>query len=166
MPAYRNVRLCEKDCMCLYVCPTGATNTENSIIDVTKCIPGCMECVKACPSGAISMIPLKYPPPQAKADVVIAAQRALGYSKLLQEGIANAVAASADSAVSAVARQLAKAVSLSNRRMAEDLMRESGYLLPQSAEVRTLLESMREDKNPDFPKNEVELLLTQLQKTA
>ena len=31
--AVRNLRLCTKDCMCLYVCPTGATDTENSIID-------------------------------------------------------------------------------------------------------------------------------------
>ena len=32
--AVRNLRLCTKDCLCLYVCPTGATDTENSIIDV------------------------------------------------------------------------------------------------------------------------------------
>ena len=31
--AVRNLRLCTKDCLCLYVCPTGATDTENSIID-------------------------------------------------------------------------------------------------------------------------------------
>ena len=34
--AVRNLRLCTKDCMCLYVCPTGATDTEDSIIDVKK----------------------------------------------------------------------------------------------------------------------------------
>lgn len=28
--AVRNIRLCTKDCLCLYVCPTGATDTENS----------------------------------------------------------------------------------------------------------------------------------------
>lgn len=39
--AVRNLRLCTKECLCLYVCPTGATDTENSIIDVDKCI-GCM----------------------------------------------------------------------------------------------------------------------------
>ena len=27
-----NIRLCTKDCLCLYVCPTGATDTEDSII--------------------------------------------------------------------------------------------------------------------------------------
>ena len=34
--AVRNLRLCTKDCLCLYVCPVGATDTENSIIDVIK----------------------------------------------------------------------------------------------------------------------------------
>ena len=35
--AVRNVRKCEKDCLCLYVCPTGASDTENSVIDAEKC---------------------------------------------------------------------------------------------------------------------------------
>ena len=26
--AVRNLRLCTKDCLCLYVCPTGATDTR------------------------------------------------------------------------------------------------------------------------------------------
>ena len=34
--AVRNLRLCTKDCLCLYVCPTGASDTENSIIDRKK----------------------------------------------------------------------------------------------------------------------------------
>ena len=51
--AVRNVRLCEKDCLCLYVCPTGASDTENSVIDTEKCI-GCSSCMRiGCP--AISM---------------------------------------------------------------------------------------------------------------
>ena len=53
--AVRNLRLCTKDCLCLYVCPTGATDTENSIIDTEKCI-GCGACAEACPSAAISMV--------------------------------------------------------------------------------------------------------------
>ena len=44
--AVRNLRLCTKDCLCLYVCPTGATDTENSIIDVDKCL-GCGICADA-----------------------------------------------------------------------------------------------------------------------
>ena len=69
--AVRNLRLCTKDCLCLYVCPTGATDTENSIIDVNKCL-GCGVCAGACPSGAISMVPVEYPPQQKKAEQVIA----------------------------------------------------------------------------------------------
>ena len=162
MPAFRNIRNCEKDCMCLYVWPSGATDTENSIIDVTKCIPGCMACVTACPSGAISMLPDKYPPQQPKKDAVIATQRALGISKVKQENIAGAVAASSDSAVT---RQFAGAIALSSRRMAEDILRESGYLLPQSAEVRELIELMLEKAAPDFPKDAAELLLGKLKKS-
>jgi len=144
--------------MCLYVCPTGATNTENSIIDVDKCT-GCMACVQACPSGAISMVPDTYPPQQPKADGVIAAQRALGYSKVQQEMIAAAVAASA---TSPAAKQFAGAIAKSNLRMAEDILRESGYMLPQSDEVRELLQAMLENAAADFPKGAAELLLAQL----
>jgi len=163
MPAFRNIRLCEKDCICLYVCPTGATDTENSIIDVTKCVPGCMECVNACPSGAISMVPCSYPPPQPKTDTVIAAQRALGLSKVQQQQIAQNIAADSGSAVT---RQFAKAIEISNLRMAEDILRESGYLLPQSDEVRELLETMLENAAADFPREAAELLLNQLKKTT
>ena len=42
MVAVRNIDLCSKDCLCLYVCPNGATDTENSIIDVDKCTGGGM----------------------------------------------------------------------------------------------------------------------------
>ena len=44
--AVRNLRLCTKDCLCLYVCPTGASDTEDSIIDVKTCI-GCGTCAAA-----------------------------------------------------------------------------------------------------------------------
>ena len=159
MPAYRNVRLCSKDCMCLYVCPTGATDTENSIIDVAKCTPGCMACVYSCPSGAISMVPGEYPPQQPKSEAVVEAQRALGLSKVRQERIAEAIAASANSAVK---KQFAEAVAKSNRLMAEDLLRESRYMLPQSDEVRDLLEAMLENPAPDFPTDAAKLLLNQL----
>ena len=85
--AVRNVRMCEKDCLCLYVCPTGASDTENSVIDAGKCI-GCGACAEACPSGAISMVPREYPRQQEKKDGVAAALRRLVSSKAEQERIA------------------------------------------------------------------------------
>lgn len=85
--AVRNLRLCTKDCLCLYVCPTGATDTEDSIIDVTKCI-GCGDCAEACPSSAISMVPKQMPPQQAKEDRVVEVLRGLIQSKARAETIA------------------------------------------------------------------------------
>jgi type IV secretory pathway component VirB8 len=51
----------------------------------------------------------------------------LGRNKTKQEKIAATVATTSNSAVT---RQFAEAVAKSNRRMAEDLLRESGYMLP------------------------------------
>jgi proline dehydrogenase len=108
------------------------------------------------------MIPETYPPQQQKSEAVIAAQRALGLSKVQQESLANAIAISSENAIT---RQFAKAIAKSNRCMAEDILRESGYMLPQSNNVRELLEAMLENTASDFPKDTVKLLLSKLQKT-
>ena len=68
--AYRNIKLCSKDCLCLFVCPTGATNNETGQIDFSKCI-GCGACAVSCPSRAITMIPNTMPDPQVKSKKVI-----------------------------------------------------------------------------------------------
>ena len=93
--AVRNLRLWTKDCLCLYVCPVGATDTENSIIDVEKCL-GCGVCARACPSGAISMVPAEYPPQQKKTEAVIVSSFALAEGKARKEKTALQLAETAE----------------------------------------------------------------------
>ena len=146
--AVRNLRLCTKDCLCLYVCPVGATDTENSIIDVEKCL-GCGVCARACPSGAISMVPAEYPPQQKKTEAVTGPSFALAEGKAWQEKTALQLAKTAETdGLYRLMTAFAKSVRLVN----EDLLRESGYMLPQSANARQLLKELV--KNPpsdDFP---------------
>jgi len=149
--AVRNIRLCTKDCLCLFVCPTGASNTENSIIDLTKCI-GCGACADACPSGAISLVPVKYPPQQAKTEAVLGAMKLLLRSKSQQENLA-----------AGLAGKLALAIEKSNRIMAEDILREAGYMLPQSENSVDFLQSLLGDKQAeDFPVEAVKKLVALL----
>ena len=147
--AVRNLRLCTKDCLCLYVCPTGATDTENSIIDVEKCI-GCGACADACPSAAISMVPKELPPQQPKEEKVVEALRGLLQSKAKAENLA-----------AQLPNPLSAAVEKSSRLMAEDLCREAGFMLPQSRNTREFLESIRD--YPGIPKETVENLLDTIQ---
>ncbi len=157
MHAVRNIRLCTKDCLCLYVCPTGATDTETGQIDANTCISGCRACVDACPSHAISLVPEDYPAQQEKKDAVCTSLRKLSASKAEQEQTATAIAAASKNPVE---RQLAKAVAMSNRLMAEDLLREAGFMLPQSQNAVDFLRSLlKMDQPDDFPKDVVEKLL-------
>lgn len=157
--AVRNLRLCTKDCLCLYVCPTGATDTENSIIDTEKCI-GCGSCAKACPSAAITMVPCKYPPQQKKQLKVLNALDQLSKSKTEQEKMAEQIA---DSAQSDALYRLMKAIAKSERIMAEDVLRESGFMLPQSHNTHILLKAFIEfHKTDDFPIELTESLLKKL----
>ena len=147
--AVRNLRLCTKDCLCLYVCPTGATDTENSIIDVKKCV-GCGACADACPSGAISMVPKVYPTQQRKKPEVVEALRALVASKARAE----LIAAELDDV-------LAVAIEKSSRLMAEDLTREAGYMIPESLNAKRFLEKIND--YPGIPEEAVKYLLENIE---
>lgn len=146
MYAVRNIRLCTKDCLCLYVCPTGASDTEDSIIDKDKCI-GCGKCAAACPSKAISMVPKKLPKEQVHHEDTMEAMKFLLRSKARQENIANSIP-----------NYLGEAIEISNRIMAEDVIRESGFMIPQSDQVREFLIKLK-DYN-DVPLDAIDKLLT------
>ena len=155
--AVRNLRLCTKDCLCLYVCPVGATDTENSIIDTEKCI-GCGVCADSCPSGAISMVPLEYPVQQAKKSVVVDALNAMSKAKAVTEKAARQISSSTDASG---LKRLMKAVAKSERLVSEDIIRESGYMLPQSDNAHTLLEYfVANQPSEDFPVDAAKKLLS------
>lgn len=155
--AVRNLRLCTKDCLCLYVCPVGATDTENSIIDTEKCI-GCGVCADSCPSGAISMVPLEYPVQQAKTSVVVDALNAMSKAKAITEKAARQISSSTDASG---LKRLMKAVAKSDRLVSEDIIRESGYMLPQSDNAHTLLEYfVANQPSEDFPVDAAKKLLS------
>ena len=157
--AVRNLRLCTKDCLCLYVCPTGATDTENSIIDRDKCI-GCGACANACPSKAISLVPVEMPLPQTKTDPSANTLKGIAASKTLTEQAARQIAEQTGSDTLA---RLMKAVGCSSRLMAEDLLREAGYMLPQSENIRQMLEALvANPPEADFPVETAQKLLNRI----
>jgi len=156
MHAARNIRLCTKDCVCLFVCPTGATDTENGQIDFEKCLDGCRLCVDACPSHAIYLVNDNYAPPQVKGQKIKAMMLEMAENKTEQEKIASGIARDAKSPI---ARQLAIALAVSSRISAEDCLREAGYMLPQGDEVKKLLRALLNSQQQDLPKETIQRLL-------
>lgn len=157
--AVRNLRLCSKDCLCLYVCPTGATDTETGQVDFQKCI-GCGACAKACPAGAISMVPYQYPKQQVKDEKVVQRLNSVLKSKAEQELIAYKLY---EKSSSPIEKQFLKALIRSNRLLAEDTVREAGYMLPQSKNTHDFLKSLLDNNDEDFPKDAVNELLELLE---
>lgn len=132
--AYRNIKLCTKDCLCLFVCPTGATNTETGQIDFEKCI-GCGACANACPSRAITMIPNILPKIQLKNNAMVNALFTIADNKIKENQILNDML----NKVPNDEQKLIKALIHSNTVIIEDLMREAGYMIPQSPKSQELL---------------------------
>jgi len=157
MHAARNISLCTKDCLCLFVCPTGATDTETGQIDFDRCLDGCRLCVDACPSHAMYLVIDNYPEPKRKSEQVAKALRMLMESKSGQEAVAATLASTADTNAK---KLLAKAFSYSNRILAEDCGREAGFMLPQSDEVRGFLVGLLDQPFDEaFPADAVRELL-------
>ena len=137
--AYRDLKICTKDCLCLFVCPTGATDNETGQIDFDKCI-GCGACAASCPSRAITMLPRVYPKQKVKDERVIKELFNNADSKIEQIKILKYLMSKSGNDDE---KRLYKALIHSNKVMVEDMMREAGFMLPQSSGTNRLLISLR-----------------------
>ena len=151
--AYRDLKICTKDCLCLFVCPTGATDNETGQIDFSKCI-GCGNCAAACPSRAISMLPRVYPKQKVKDERVVRELFKLADSKIEQIKTLKYLMSKSSNDDE---KRLYKALIHSNKVMVEDLFREAGYMLPQSSNTNKFLISLK-GKDEDIDKITSKLL--------
>ena len=156
--AVRNIQLCTKDCLCLYVCPTGATNTETGQVDADKCI-GCSLCVNACPSHALSLVPYDFPEQQKKKDNVKIIVQKVAKSKIKTMQILDHLQYMTSDKFD---KRLLKALALSNKVMAEDLTREASFLLPQGKYSIELLEKLSKEQLETLPHETISKLLVML----
>ena len=95
------------------------------------------------------MIPKIYPPQQEKTAPVVNALNALSAGKSEGETAARRIA---EETGSDALYRLMTAIAKSERLMAEDIIREAGYMLPQSRNAHELLEKLIQNPpSPDFP---------------
>ena len=135
--AHRNLDICSKDCLCLFVCPTGAANNETGQIDANTCT-GCGACMNACPAKAITMLPKIMPKAQKKDNHVINSLFKVAENKIEENKILNYLLEKDPN------NKLFKALLHSNKVILEDLMREAGYMLPQSKNTHEFLNKLKE----------------------
>lgn len=138
--AYRDLKLCSKDCLCLFVCPTGASDTETGQIDFSKCI-GCGACANVCPSHAITLIPNKMPKQQEKQEEVVKVLFKVANIKI---DTINKLRGMMIAASNEEEKKFYKSLIHANKVIIEDLMREAGYMLPESKNTHDLLEELKE----------------------
>ncbi len=151
--AHRDLKICTKDCLCLFVCPTGAINNETGQKNQKKCI-GCGACAAACPAHAISLIPVKMPPQQSKNSKVIEALQKIVKNKIEELWQIQYLL---NKSSSADEKKFLKALYHSNKVVLEDIMREKGYMLPESKNTQIFLQDIL--KNSAENKDIIEKLL-------
>ena len=157
MFAVRNNRMCTKDCLCIDVCPTGATDTEDGKIDRAKCI-GCGVCAISCPAAAISMAQEKdrIPQQQMNEEPFVNTLMELAASKTRQEVIVRQlVVKNHDTSL----ETLTKALEKSNCIMAQGVFAEAGFMVPQGKNTKNFLLSLLINPPKDFPVDIVKELL-------
>lgn len=147
MYASRSLKLCSKDCLCLFVCATGATDTETGQIARERCVDGCRVCVDACPSHAIYLVIQRYLEPPPKNPVIAELMMRMCERKTYQEGIANAIV---EKDPGPGISRLAKAPARSCCIPAEDCAREAGYMTPQCSTTQKLLERIGQETDGDI----------------
>jgi Fe-S-cluster-containing hydrogenase component 2 len=138
MFAVRNIKICTKDCMCLYVCPTGATDTEDGKIDENKCIDGCRLCVDACPSHAIYLVSERYPENILPENDIV---RFLAKLLVKKADMFTKLQVVAENENSNNRAKVFTGLGLSNKITAEECIREAGCLIPEEKEFDNFAQS-------------------------
>ncbi len=149
MHAARNSALCTKDCLCLFICPTGATDTENGQIDFNRCLDGCRLCVDACPSHAIYLVMDSYFEKPVKQEVLKRGMLELARRKAGQESMAAQLQQQGSTAAE---RLLGSALRNSLRILVEDCLREAGYMLPQGRDTIQFITDLAADTDEETRK--------------
>jgi len=104
------------------------------------------------------MLSQPLPPQQPKAGEVISVLNGLTARKVIQENMARQLAAGTDR--DGLFR-LMSAAAKSERLVAEDILREAGYMLPQSNRTHALLQELiANPPAPDFPAETAQKLLS------
>jgi rubrerythrin len=107
-------------------------------------------------------VPKEMPKQRDKAENVLNNLNALLKSKAEQKMVAKNIENKASDTLS---KNFAKAISLSCHIQAEDIIREEGYMLPQSDNAIAYLEEiLTKEQDTDFPKDAVKQLLKKFNK--